>query len=400
MLREWILAAGIGLIEIVPTPAGYNLTVCLTHDIDFVGIRRHKFDHSMLGFLYRATVGSVSRFLKGRLSALRLLQCWKAAASLPLVYAGLIEDFWEPFSWYLHVESGLAATYYMIPIKGRAGTRVPGAGASRRAAPYDVTEVRDSIHRLLKAGCEVGVHGIDAWHDAVQGKQEMARVADVTHVRPLGVRMHWLLQDARTPAVLELAGYAYDSTAGYNETVGFRQGTAQVFQPLGARTLLELPMHIQDGALFYPQRLNLSEPEAVDRCRGLLSAVTRFGGVLTVLWHDRSHGPERFWGDFYVQLIDMLKASKPWFATAAQAVAWFGHRRAVRFSGASEGTITLAGDGRPIDPPFTVRVFPGRTANGSGRPYTDITWDARTALVVDLARPNATSLAQAAEAVV
>jgi hypothetical protein len=288
----------------------------------------------------------------------------------------------------------------MIPFKGRAGTRVPGAGASRRAAPYDVTEVRESVHRLLKAGCEVGVHGIDAWHDAVKGKQEMARVADVTHVRPLGIRMHWLLRDARTAAVLELAGYAYDSTGGYNETVGFQHGTAQVFQPLGARTLLELPMHIQDGALFYPQRLNLSERDAADRCRGLLSTVSHFGGVLTVLWHDRSHGPERFWGDFYVQLIDMLKASQAWFATAAQAVAWFGHRRTVRFFGASDGTITLATDGRAIHPPLTVRVLPGRTADGSNRTYTDIPWDARTPLVVNPARPNATSLAPAAEAVV
>ena len=30
---------------------------------------------------------------------------------------------------------------------------------------------------------------------------------------------------------------------------------------------------------------------------------SEFGGVLTVIWHDRSHGPERFWGDFYIKLF-------------------------------------------------------------------------------------------------
>ena len=82
--------------------------------------------------------------------------------------------------------------------------------------------------------------------------------------------MHWLLRDANTPSVLEQAGYAYDSTVGYNETVGYRAGTSQVFRPSGATTLLELPLHIQDGALFYPQRLDLSEPEAEKRCQALI----------------------------------------------------------------------------------------------------------------------------------
>src|SRR5881396_2073361 len=42
MLREWILAAGISLLEIPPAPAGQSFMVSLTHDIDFIGIRRHK----------------------------------------------------------------------------------------------------------------------------------------------------------------------------------------------------------------------------------------------------------------------------------------------------------------------------------------------------------------------
>jgi hypothetical protein len=60
MLRQLILEAGIPLVEIASSPYGYDFSVCLTHDIDFVGIRRHVLDHTMWGFLARATVGSLA----------------------------------------------------------------------------------------------------------------------------------------------------------------------------------------------------------------------------------------------------------------------------------------------------------------------------------------------------
>jgi hypothetical protein len=48
MLRNWILERGIPFVEIPPSPYGYDFITCLTHDIDFMGIRDHKFDHTML----------------------------------------------------------------------------------------------------------------------------------------------------------------------------------------------------------------------------------------------------------------------------------------------------------------------------------------------------------------
>src|SRR5207253_9032885 len=138
-------------------------------------------------------------------------------------------------------------------------------------------------------------------HSAQRGMAERSAVAAAAGGPVVGIRMHWLLRDRNTPAVLESAGYAYDAGLGYNETIGYRNGTTQVFRPLGAcATLLELPLHIQDGALFYPDRLDLSEPDARSRCDRLVEHARGFGGVLTMLWHDRSHGPERFWGDFYL----------------------------------------------------------------------------------------------------
>jgi hypothetical protein len=357
LLRQWILDAGVPLLEIAPAPGGHDCLICLTHDIDFIGIRGHLFDHTMWGFLYRSTIGAVRNALRRRLSLTRLFAMWRAAASLPFVYLGWAKDFWEPFAWYLDVERGLPATYYLIPFKGRPGEGVTTPGAPRRATAYDITDLAEWNAALMQAGCELGVHGIDAWRDAAKGRQELERIAAVTSQADIGIRMHWLLSDGSTPATLEQAGYAYDATAGYNETVGYRNGTTQVFKPLGARTLLELPLHIQDGALFYPQRLDLPEPEAEIRCDTLLAHARAAGGVLTVLWHDRSHGPERFWGDFYIRLVGKLKATNAWFTTARTAVSWFGQRRQVRFERVQAGRATgicLRYDGAEIEPPLRI----------------------------------------------
>jgi hypothetical protein len=392
LLRKWILDACIPLVEILPSPAGHAFAVCLTHDIDFVGIRRHKLDHTMWGFLYRSTVGAVWGVLKGRIPVRHLLKSWRAAASLPFVYLGWVKDFWEPFAWYLKIEENLPATYYLIPFKRRPGERVTERGASRRAAAYDISDVQEWATRLEGEGCEVGVHGIDAWHSLAKGREELARIRAVTGEKHMGIRMHWLLRDTETASTLEASGYSYDSTVGYNETVGYRAGTSQVFRPLGVRTLLELPMHIQDGALFFSNKLDLSEPDAEERCKPLIADAQSRGGVLTVLWHDRSHGPERFWGDFYVELVRTLKSLDPWFGTASQIVGWFRKRREVRFgegAAANGNGMSLLYAGGPIEPPLRVRLYRPpmgdhvEQSKGPSTGHIDIAWNGRTPLDVD-----------------
>ena len=394
MLRDWILDAGITLFEIPPSPSGHGFAVCLTHDIDFLRIRDHKFDHTMWGFVYRSTVGTVRDFVRRRISWRRLLRSWRAAVSLPFVHFGWAKDFWLPFDWYLKVEENLPSTYFLIPFKQRAGDRVLGKHAKRRATSYDITDIPEWTTTLMKAGCELGVHGIDAWHSAEKGRDELARIAAVTGESSIGVRMHWLLRDENTLRALDEAGYAYDSTSGYNETIGYRSGTTQTYRPFGTRRLLELPLHIQDGAMFYPKRLDLSEPEAWKRCAALIGNARKFGGVLTILWHDRSHGPERFWGDFYVRLIQALRSLDGWFGTAAQVVGWFRKRREVRFdrAEAADGTARtwLRYHGDKILPPLNIRVhLPCAGENDGESPwettgkFVDIPWNGETAVELD-----------------
>jgi hypothetical protein len=381
LVRRWILSAGLPLVEIPPVPARSRFMVCLTHDIDFIGIRRHRFDHTMWGFLFRAIVGALWRYLRGRLSADRLAQSWAAAASLPLVHLGWLKDFWLPFDWYLEAEKGLGATYYFIPFKSRAGEKVPSRNRERRAATYDISDLSDWIPRLQEAGCEIGVHGIDAWHSAEKGRAELLRISLATGGANLGIRMHWLLFNSDTARLIEEAGYDYDGTLGYNETPGYRAGTAQVYKPRGARRLLELPLHIQDGAIFFPQRLDLREAEAWKLCSVFIEHVRTHGGVLTILWHDRSHGPERFWGNFYLRLLRRLKDFDVWFGTASQVVEWFRARRAVTFeryldSAGTERVVSRCEGVRPARP-LILRIhrpLRERTPVESDATPSDVPW--------------------------
>ncbi len=372
LLRSWIVQAGIPVVEIPPIPQGCRFIACLTHDVDFAGIRRHKFDHTLAGFVYRALIGSFLGLFKGTCSLDRLMKNWLAVVSLPLVYLGIIDDFWEHFDRYAELEKGLSSTFFLIPFKRRVGDKVRSEHSTRRAARYDIGDVHEQVCSLASRGFEIGLHGIDAWHSVEKGAQELNRVVKVTGQEKVGVRIHWLCFDRDSPAILEQAGYDYDATSGYNETIGYKAGTTQVFKPLGATRLLELPLHIQDTALFFPRRLGLTDAQAWEWCETLLNTATRFGGVLTVSWHERSLAPERLWGDFYKRLLQELQARRAWVASAGQVVQWFRARRSVEFEecGFTAHTVQLRlkYEGSDFEPRMILRVYQPRRAESVESP--------------------------------
>jgi len=331
LLRNLILAAGIPLAEIPPTPDGYAFIACLTHDVDHPSIRQHKFDHTMFGFLYRAVFGSILDVVRGRTSVSCLLRNWTAVVKLPLVHLGLAVDFWHRFQDYSKLEKGSPSSFFVIPFKNRPGKTSGGPAPSRRAAAYSAADIASQIGNLLNAGCEVGLHGIDAWRDSSLGREELEEIRRVTGAREIGMRMHWLYFDEQAPINIEKAGAIYDSTVGYNETIGYRAGTTQAYKPLHTARLLELPLHIMDTALFYPRRLNLSAREARKQVGEVIGHAGQFGGSVVVNWHDRSIAPERQWGSFYEELVNDLRNRGAWFSTARQAVTWFQKRRSAVF---------------------------------------------------------------------
>lgn len=366
LLRDLITRSGLPLVEIPPIPAEYAFIACLTHDLDHPVIRNHWLDHTMLGFLYRATVGSAKEFCRGRRSFKDLCRNWLAVVRLPFVYLGMAKDIWREFERYLQMEAGLGATYFVIPRKNYAGREIDGAAQAKRAAGYEISDIKPELLRIRAQGNEVALHGIDAWMETASGKAEqetLSRTLEFAENAP-GIRMHWLCFNANSPAILEAAGFSYDSSVGYNETVGYRAGTTQAYIPPGADKLMELPLHFMDTAVFSSQFLNLSEAEAKRTAGKLIDDVARFGGALTINWHDRSILPERLWDRFYGELIGDLKNRKVWFPITAQAVAWFRKRRTAKLSVQCDKqrvTFSVSASGDAKLPGLRVRVHQPRT---------------------------------------
>jgi hypothetical protein len=385
LLRSSIVRAGIPVVEVPPIPANHRFIVCLTHDLDHPSIRLHRFDRTTIGFLYRALVGSVIKVFQRRLSLAGLRRNFAAALKLPFVHLGWAEDFWLRFDRYLQLEKGLASTFFVIPVKGEPGRTVNGPASRVRASAYGVSDIAERVRGLVTAGSEVGVHGIDAWLDSDHGLKEREAVSRAAGASATGVRMHWLFFDEAAPSRLDQAGFDYDSSFGYNQTVGFRAGTMQAFKPLTARRVLEIPLAIMDTALFYPAHLNLAAEAATQLVRPLVDHAELYGGVLTVNWHDRSLAPERLWGGFYADLLDELKGRAPWFSTGADAVSWFHQRRSVVFNSirCDGNSLHVSASARCQEhlPGLRLRVYTPHGGGTNGTPaghgadiFTDVTF--------------------------
>ena len=213
----------------------------------------------------------------------------------------------------------------------------------------------------------------------------MRELASTTGPQPAGVRMHWLYFAPESPRQLEAAGFNYDSTWGYNDAVGYRPGTSQVFRLPETKALMELPLSIMDSALFYPTRMNRSEPDAMLECRQIVENARRFGGTVVINWHDRSLAPERLWDRPYKQLLDEVgKDDRAWFATGSEAVDWFRWRRSTRFTWDTNSrvvtvTAPAARQGMPVG-----RLRISRPAGTSGPVLEECRLDGEHAIGVQL----------------
>jgi hypothetical protein len=333
LLRSLLVDSGVPFLEVPPRPAGYDFICCLTHDIDFYGIRRQGLDRTLAGFLLRASVGSVADVVQSRRTVGDALRNFGAVCSLPFVFTGLMPDFWRPFDDYAAVEDPRQSTFFLVPFRGRPGLSPTGETDPARAVPYQASEIAEDVCAATARGSEIGLHGIDAWLGDDAGRTELREITSLTGRDNTGIRMHWLYFSEQSPQLLDDAGFDYDSTWGYNDAVGYRAGTSQVFGFPGTTRLLELPLSIMDTALFAWDRWAMRRSDAWQHCHAVLNHAAKAGGTVVVNWHCRSLAPERLWGGFYQELLRRLAdRDRTWFATAGQAVEWFRWRRSIRFA--------------------------------------------------------------------
>src|SRR5256884_707495 len=160
IVRDILVEHQIPFEEVPPVPAGCNFIVCLTHDVDHLAITNHKCDHTMFGFLYRASIGSILEFFQGRKSPRQVARNCLAILSLPFVYLRILPDFWHKLERYLELDH--ASTFFIIPKKGEAGTTSTRARLTRRAVRYDLSQLQTTVAEIVATRREIGLPRIDA----------------------------------------------------------------------------------------------------------------------------------------------------------------------------------------------------------------------------------------------
>ncbi len=273
----------------------------LTHDVDSPYLRPHLFDATLAGIVARG-VKSIVRSHRGQTDGFHTL-----VSSLRHL-VGSAPDPMEGIPSCLAVDKNLnvRSTYFVVARLGTAGRRHPshtGITSLLRPVKYGKGGLERVLAGLRGTPHEVGLHGIDAWRSAEDAAFEM-RLMEEHGVAPKGSRMHWLYWASDTARSLSEAGLAYDSTMGFNSTVGYRCGTARAFRIPGGRGLWELPLIVMDTALFLGG--SLSPEEVIERVRPFAQHISENGGVLTINWHERSFSSERPWARHYTELVKDL----------------------------------------------------------------------------------------------
>lgn len=331
-------------IELPPIPWGYSYAMTLTHDIDILSLKEMPIARTFLGYFYRSSVLNWKRWRAGKVETTEFSQTLWEMARTWAAKVGIGQDVWQralPRLIALEKRLGVRSSLYFMPMPRKAGDHGPmrESAPANRASFYDVTEQQPLLDTLEDGGWEAGVHGIDAWHDVQAAQAEHDRISQLTGRNEIGVRMHWLyFQSPNSFKALEKGGFLYDTTFGYNEVIGFRAGTLQPYHPLDCQTLWELPLHIQDGALMGEEYLDLNREDAFKKATPVLAWAKRFGGAVSLLWHNQSFTAPRFWGEVYERLIAQGKTDGAWIAVPRDVLRWFNVRRKCEVDLSSEGT--------------------------------------------------------------
>jgi hypothetical protein len=173
----------------------------------------------------------------------------------------------------------------------------------------------------------VGLHGgHEAYNNPAEIKSEKQKLEKVLRKEVMGYRNHYLR--FKTPETWELladAGFSYDSTFGYHDCAGFRNGMCHPFKPYNLKTgkeidILELPLTIMDTTLFHSQ-MHLDFKQAWSLTEKLILTVERCRGVLTVLWHNTYMQGEYL--EYYKKLLQYCYEKGAWMASGAQICNWW-----------------------------------------------------------------------------
>ena len=199
---------------------------------------------------------------------------------------------------------------------------------------YQIEDLEDEIGFIKDKYWEVGLHGgFYSYNDLGAINDEKRRLERVFGEKVIGYRNHYLrFKVPDTWELLSKAGFKYDTTFGYNDMVGFRNGMCHPFKPFNLDTneeidIIEIPLTIMDGALEY---MKLSLNESWEICKRLIDITMKYKGVITILWHNTSFDDILYKNRerIYSKILKYCHEKNAWMTSGEEIWMWwtkYGH---------------------------------------------------------------------------
>lgn len=273
-------------------PDDKRFAICLTHDVDVVRYPR----------LYTA-MEAAECFKAGRI---------KEAIKRARYFRPKWSPFWN-FKFIMDLEANFNAqsTFFFMAIEDDDSD-----------FDYRIEDLGSELGSIRDLGWDVGLHGgQEAYYDIDKMKREKRRLEEVLGSDVAGYRSHFLrFRAPDTWKLLEAAGLKYDSSLGYADCVGFRNGMCHPFQPVDRRgdvvDILEIPLIVMDRALL--KYMGLDAAAAWKVTKMLIDRVKECRGVITILWHNNSMSGESL--KLYKRILEYGRQMDAWM-TSCEGIA-------------------------------------------------------------------------------
>lgn len=285
----------------VEYPNNKKFAVCLTHDVDDI---YPPLNHTLLS--------SIQSLKELNFKELRNQINWKINQQKKSPYLNFRQIM------QLEEKYDAKSTFYFITAK-----------EDPRRFRYDIEEIKNELELISNSDWEIGLHGgYYSYNDFKEIMKEKKRLEDVLGQKIIGFRNHYLrFKVPDSWELLSRAGFKYDTTFGYSDMIGFRNGMCHPFRPYNLEEnkyidILEIPLVIMDGALF---EVANSFEDAWKYTKYLIDIVEKYNGVITILWHTNAFNCpfKKYWEILYNKILKYCFEKDCWMTNAKEIYEWW-----------------------------------------------------------------------------
>jgi hypothetical protein len=191
---------------------------------------------------------------------------------------------------------------------------------------YNLNEIADIINAISKEGFEIALHGS---HKAFCDKEQMAleknRLENIIGNKISGYRNHYLKFSAPFSwHILSQNKFNYDSTYGFADRTGFRNGMCYPFQPYDTLReefidIIEIPLSVMDCSL--DRNMQLDWNIACLLVEKQIDNVTACQGVTNLLWHNTYFEGEPLIA--FKRIVNYAKSKNAWICSCQELIDWW-----------------------------------------------------------------------------